>query len=92
MVSRAQLGAEGGLQQAATVRDLFLERFFNFLIRSSNCLGIDLEGMTVDCNSSLFGSSILMENVVVGYGNLRICGGLPKPGFRHGKDIRVSRI
>ena len=26
MVSRAQLGAEGGLLQAATVRDLFLER------------------------------------------------------------------
>jgi hypothetical protein len=28
MVSRAQPGAEGGLKQAATVRDLFLERCF----------------------------------------------------------------
>ena len=36
--------------------------------------------------------SILMENVVVGDGNLRIFGGLPEPGFRHGKDIRVSSV
>ena len=80
------------------MRDLFLERVI-FRISSSNCLGIDLESMTtlqaisaVDCNSSTFGSSILMENVIVGYGNLRIFGGLPKPGFRHGKDIRVGRV
>jgi hypothetical protein len=45
MVFRAQLGAEGGRLQAATVRDLFLEIFI-LKIRSSNCLGIDLENMT----------------------------------------------
>ena len=80
------------------MRDLFLERFI-FKIRSSNCLGIDLESMTelqaisaVDCNSSHFGSSILTENVVAVYGNLIIVGGLPKPGFRHGKGIRVGGV
>jgi hypothetical protein len=46
----------------------------------------------VDYNSSSFSSSILAENVVAGYGNLRIVGGLPKPGFRHGKDIRIGRV
>ena len=46
----------------------------------------------VDCNSSPFSSSIVAENVIVGYGNLRIVGGVPEPGFRHGKDIRVSRV
>jgi hypothetical protein len=45
MVSRAQLGAEGGLWQAATVRDLFLERWI-FKSRSSNCLGPDLDSKT----------------------------------------------
>ena len=45
----------------------------------------------VDCNSSPVGSSILTENVVVGYGNLQIFGGLPKPGFRHGKDQSVLK-
>jgi hypothetical protein len=34
----------------------------------------------------------LTEDVIVGYGNLYIFGGLPEPGFRHGKDIRVSRV
>ena len=41
MVSKAKLGAEGGLQQAAMVRDLFLERWI-FKSRSSNYLGTDL--------------------------------------------------
>jgi hypothetical protein len=36
--------------------------------------------------------TILKENVVVGDGNLRIFGALPKPGFRHGKDIRVGGV
>jgi hypothetical protein len=46
----------------------------------------------VDCNSSPFGSSILMENIAFGDGKLHIFGGLPKPGFRHGKDIRVGGV
>ena len=48
MVSRA----EGGLLQAATVRDLFLERWI-FKSRSSNCLGTDLDGKTELCRLSL---------------------------------------
>ena len=35
---------------------------------------------------------ILTENVVVGDGNFRIFGGLPKPGFRYCKDIRVGGV
>jgi hypothetical protein len=46
----------------------------------------------VDCISSPFGHSILSENVVVKDGNLRIFSGLPQPGFRHGKDIKVGGV
>ena len=84
MVSRAQLGAEVGLWQAATVRDLFLERCI-FRSISSNCLVTDLDSISaVDCHSAPFGSSTLSENVIVKDGNFRVFGGLPKPGFRHG--------
>ena len=50
MVSRAQLGLEGGLQQAATVRDLFLEEVKS---RNSNCLGTDLDSRTELCRLCL---------------------------------------
>jgi hypothetical protein len=46
----------------------------------------------VYCNSNPLGSSILVENGVVRDGNFRIFGGLSKPGFRHGNDIRVGRV
>jgi hypothetical protein len=51
MVSRAQLGSEGGLLQAAMLRDLFLERWI-FKSRSSNCLGTDLDSKTELCRLS----------------------------------------
>ena len=55
--------------------------------------GITLQAISaVHCNSSHFGNSILTENVVIGYGNLIIFGGLPKPEFRHGNDIRVGGV
>ena len=52
MVYRAQQGAEGGLKQAATVRDLFLERWI-FKNRSSICLGTVLDSRTELCRLSL---------------------------------------
>ena len=69
------------------MRDLFLERRFERF-----GYGPGKYDITLQANSSPFGSSILTENVIVGYGNLRIFGGLPKPGFRHGKDIRVGSV
>ena len=52
VVSRAQLGAEGGLQQVENVRDLFLERWI-FKSVHSNCLGTALDSMTELCRLSL---------------------------------------
>jgi hypothetical protein len=78
------------------VRDLFLERLIFKLEVFGNRpekYDITLQAISaVDCYPSPFGSSILTENVVAGYGNLTIVGGLPKPGFRHSKDIRVGRV
>ena len=76
------------------MRDLFLKRLIKKKLKLElfghrpGKYDITLQAIfTVDCKASPFGSSILTENVEVGDGNLRMFGGLPKPG-----TARTSRL